>query len=214
MGIRSLVLGLGGVTVAFALSIVLSTAWAQSTQPAESTATKPEPREPMDNAAIARHLRRFADEVAGGGGRWRAQVDGTAVMVVTDQRADRMRIVSRITEADELSEDRLRTLLEANFDRALDARYAIANEQLWACYIHPLSPLTPAELESGARQVIAIKENYGDSFASTGLVFGGEQPAGQSGSDRNEPYSDGDQPANDGDPSSGDKPDHPPRAPY
>ena len=140
-------------------------------------ATQPTPTRRTDNADLDRVLRRVGEDVAGGQGRWRATVEDVTVMVITDARADRMRIIAPIADADQLSKQRLLKCMEANFDRALDARYAIAHGRLWSAYIHPLSPLTEAQFESGLRQVAALKQNYGDSYASSGLVFGGAAPA-------------------------------------
>ena len=43
-----------------------------------------------------------------------------------------------ITERDQLSSELIYACMEANYDRALDARYCINDETLWGAYMHPL----------------------------------------------------------------------------
>ncbi len=99
-------------------------------------------------------------------------VDGVQVLVVTDGKANRMRIIAPVAKAATLDKAMLETLLEANFDRALDARYSLNKGVVWAAYIQPLSPTTKREFSSGARQVAALVKNYGSTFSSTSVVFG------------------------------------------
>jgi hypothetical protein len=44
---------------------------------------------------------------------------------------------------EELDPDLLHVLLQANYDRALDARYAMRNRELWSVVVHPLATLAP-----------------------------------------------------------------------
>ena len=66
------------------------------------------------------------------------------------------------------------TLLCANFDRALDAKYAIHRGLLWSTFVHPLGELTAAEFESGLKQVYTLRATYGTTYTSTDMVFGAE----------------------------------------
>src|SRR5210317_1701687 len=63
------------------------------------------------------------------------------VIVIADPVADRMRAMVPIRAADGLDAEELMRLMQANFDTALDARYAVAQGRLWGVFIHPLSPL-------------------------------------------------------------------------
>ena len=65
-------------------------------------------------------------------------------------------------------------LLEVNFERALDAKYTIWQDQVWATFVHPLSWLSPDELKAGMRQVVSLNHTYGTEFTSTGLTFAPE----------------------------------------
>jgi hypothetical protein len=62
-------------------------------------------------------------------------------------------------------------LLQANYDRALDARYAMSGRELWSVVVHPLATLATDDLPSMFDQVITLAKNTGSTFASTELVF-------------------------------------------
>jgi len=69
--------------------------------------------------------------------------------------------------------DTLQILLEANYDRALDARYCINNEVIWSAFLHPLAELNDRQFLNALDQVVTLKNNFGSSYTSSGLVFGG-----------------------------------------
>ncbi|NIM62119.1 MAG: hypothetical protein GTO30_10800, partial [Acidobacteria bacterium] len=97
------------------------------------------------------------------------------MLVISDEGADRMRAIALIDSAADLNSEQMRFLLEINFERALDAKYTIWQEQVWATYVHPLSWLTPEELKAGMLQVVSLYRTYGTEFTSTGTTF--EPPA-------------------------------------
>ena len=78
-----------------------------------------------------------------------------------------------ITKADELGAEQLARLMQANFDSALDARYAIARGALWSTFIHPLATLQDAEFISAVAQTVTLAHSYGGSYSSGALTFGG-----------------------------------------
>lgn len=99
------------------------------------------------------------------------------VLVFMDPAANRMRAVVPIASAEGLGEDDLRRVLQANFDTALDARYAIAQGRLWSIYIHPLAELQPRQLISGLAQTVILAQTYGTAYASGSVAFGaGDSP--------------------------------------
>lgn len=104
---------------------------------------------------------------------WQMTIAGTPVLVVTDQTADRMRAMAPIRNSAELSPDDLRRMMQANFDSALDARYAIAQGTLWATFIHPLSPLEKDEFISGLGQTVNLAQTYGTLYSGGALQYGG-----------------------------------------
>jgi hypothetical protein len=100
-------------------------------------------------------------------------VASVPVTVIVDPNANRMRILVPISSAETLSEAELMRLMQANFDSALDARYAIANNRLWSTFIHPLAELQGDQLISGLAQTVTLAQTYGDTYSSGALVFGG-----------------------------------------
>ena len=84
-----------------------------------------------------------------------------------------MRAMVPIRAIDGMSEEDLRRVMQANFDTALDARYAVANGRLWGVYIHPLSPLRRDQLISGLGQTVNLALTYGGLFTGGALSFGG-----------------------------------------
>ena len=100
------------------------------------------------------------------------------VTVIVDQAANRMRILVPISSADGLGETELLRLLQANFDTALDARYAVANGRVWSTFIHPLAELQSNQLISGLAQTVTLAQTYGDTYNSGALVFGGGDTRG------------------------------------
>lgn len=100
-------------------------------------------------------------------------VSGVPIIVVTDPVADRMRAMVPIRRADELTSDDLERMMQANFDTALDARYAIANGTLWAAFIHPLSPLEKDQFISGLAQTVNIAKTYGTLYSGGAAQYGG-----------------------------------------
>lgn len=99
-------------------------------------------------------------------------VDGTPLTLVFDVNADRMRLFSQVGPSDGLSRSQLLRLMQANFDTALDARYAIAAGQVWATYMHPMVSLTEDDFVSAIAQTVTLVRTYGTTFSSGALSFG------------------------------------------
>ena len=96
---------------------------------------------------------------------------GFPVVLVFDANADRMRLVSPITEVKNVDDAMLLMILEANFHSVLDARYAVSNDIIWSVFIHPLTDLSPALLESAISQVAVAHATFGGDFTSGALIF-------------------------------------------
>ena len=95
------------------------------------------------------------------------------VVVVTDAGNNRMRIMIALKKADKISPAELLRLSQANFDTALDARYAIAQGLLWSTFIHPLSELHEKQFIAGIGQTVNAATSYGTSYSSGLLSYGG-----------------------------------------
>lgn len=137
-----------------------------------------DPRPGMSNARIAELLERLEADAVGDDGHWRLVLGERAVMVITDERADRLRIIAPVTAADALEPDLLMRVLQANFDTALDARYAVARGTLWSAFIHPLSPLDDEAFLLGLGQVVNLANTFGKTYSSGVLMFGGGDSQG------------------------------------
>ncbi|MEM6489550.1 MAG: hypothetical protein AAF677_14985 [Pseudomonadota bacterium] len=127
----------------------------------------------VDRAASV--LRRLDPEAqtAANGRMVQISVEGTEVIFVSDPRRNRMRLMSRIGPASALSPEQLIRIAQANFDSALDARYAVARGQLWSVYIHPLAEHTEAQLIAAVGQVVNAATSFGTTYSSGLLTFGG-----------------------------------------
>ncbi len=113
----------------------------------------------------------YLEELEGQPGFWRGSRAEVPVFVFSDDNLDRMRIMSPIGVIEELDADLLHVLLQANYDRALDARYAMRGNELWSVVVHPLATLATDDLPNLFDQVVALVKNTGSTFASTELVF-------------------------------------------
>lgn len=106
-------------------------------------------------------------------------VSGVQVTLVYDIAADRMRLVSPVATVNDIDADDLIRLMQANFDSALDARYALAQGAVWSTFIHPLSSLTLDDFASGIGQTVNLVTTFGSSYSSGALIFGGGDSAQQ-----------------------------------
>jgi len=95
------------------------------------------------------------------------------VTVITDPKNNRMRAFVPIQSLDGVNQQLLYRLLQANFDSALDARYAIAKEHILSVFIHPMKQLDKKQFIEGLGQVVNLVKTYGTAFTSGGMTFGG-----------------------------------------
>jgi hypothetical protein len=130
--------------MAIILMLAQTVAWAEtSIDESESTARE------MDNQRLQVLIERVADDVEGRPGFWRFDLEGF----------------------EEVDNDRLYRIMQANFDSALDARYSIAQGVLWSAFIHPLSALSDHQFIDGLAQTVNLAATYGTTYSSGALVF-------------------------------------------
>ena len=110
-------------------------------------------------------------EVYGSG--FQLTIESVPIIIVADPRADRMRAMVPIRSADGLEPEELQRMMQANFDTALDARYAVAQGRVWGVFIHPLSPLEREQLVSGLIQTVNLARSYGQAYTGGAQHFGG-----------------------------------------
>ena len=127
----------------------------------------------MTNARLDELVNELSGEVQGQLGYWQMKVSGRDVLVVTDETHNRMRIMTPVSDEKTLDAEELHRLLSANFDRALDAKYAISQNTLWSVFTHPLAGLTDEQFIGCVGQVVTLADNFGTSYSSSGLFFGG-----------------------------------------
>ena len=128
---------------------------------------------PMTNDRLDGLIRQTSKTVKGEAGYWQIKIGGHDVLVITDARHNRMRIMSPVAAQDQLDKDELIRLLEANFGSALDSKYALRDQMLWSVFTHPLAELSDEQFLDCMAQVANLADNFGRSYASSNLIFGG-----------------------------------------
>ena len=138
----------------------------------------------MDNEQLDALIRENADAVHHASpGHWQFDFFGRVLIALTDESMNRMRVITPVAEAAELEPEVLNECMMANFDRALDARYALNGDYLWSAFIHPLRQLEPGQVVDALMQVATLAVTFGMTFSSSGLSFGSrgaEEPGGAS----------------------------------
>lgn len=127
----------------------------------------------MTQGQLDRLIRRYGSDVHGSADFLKFVYDNVPMLCISDVGHDRMRIIAPVRETSQLAPGQMAVLMEANFDRALDARYAIRDGIVFAAFIHPLSPLTDAEVVAALREVASLTKTFGTAYSSGDLVFGG-----------------------------------------
>ena len=153
----------------------LSHTWAKPFQPLPQDTTKNKIKVNagfMDNKLLDKILRKEAKEVKGRLGQWELNYHGALVLVLTDEKNNRMRIISPIIKEEKLTAVHYSNMLKAQFHKVLDVKYAIFNQFLWSMFAHPLKELTPAQVKDALKQVFFANQTFGTSYQSTELVFG------------------------------------------
>ena len=113
------------------LSVIVSLTVMQSAcaQDAEQAAPPDFAAPTMTAERLGELVLRIDSEAQQSGSVWQFTVDSFETVLVYDIDADRMRVMIPINDADALPPEELVRLMQANFDSALDARYAIANDR-------------------------------------------------------------------------------------
>jgi hypothetical protein len=110
---------------------------------------------------------RYADLRKNGEARWQVTINGFKLMVAADRESDRVRIMIPVAQVDQPDSAVFRRLLEANFSSALDARYAIHGDILWAVYVAPMAALPEHLLDAALNQVLELARTTGTSYTAS-----------------------------------------------
>ena len=105
-------------------------------------------------------------------------IDDVPIMVIVDEPSDRMRAMVPIRSAETMTPEEMQRVMQANFDSALDARYAVARGQLWGVFLHPFKELERDQFISGVAQTVNVALTYGQSYSGGASVFGGGDSSG------------------------------------
>ncbi len=151
-----------------------SLAWAQ-----HEPETEPDPEQFVAPVEPDMTVRRMAEIIVAidpdarlRGNTFELTIDDIPMAVVFDPVSDRMRAMVPIRSAAGLDADEMMRLMQANFDTAIDARYAVAQNGLWAVFIHPLSSLKKDQLLSGMVQTVNLAKTYGSLYSGGANVYG------------------------------------------
>ena len=106
-------------------------------------------------------IQKFDEDATATGNSVTFSLNERELYLVYDKEADRMRIITPIAQSGIASEEVLVRMLQANYDAVLDARYALANDIIWAVFIHPLGSLTQDDVLSGIAQTVTAAETFG-----------------------------------------------------
>jgi len=127
----------------------------------------------MNPEKLAEVITAVADTVKQDGNTIQFLYGERMLICVFDEKANRMRIISPVIERSEIGEEELLNAMVANFHSALDVKYALSDEIIWSCFIHPLAELSEPQLKDAIDQVYAAAATFGSTYSSTTLVFPG-----------------------------------------
>ena len=129
--------------------------------------------EPMTLERLSEIVQAVDPEAEFAGNAMRLTVENIPVVVVTDPVNDRMRAMVSIRSIESVDPEELYRMMQANFDSALDARYAIGQGRLISVFIHPLAALEKNQFLSGVGQVVNLALTYGGAYTGGALTYGG-----------------------------------------
>ncbi len=156
-----------------ALTLLLALAFVAPVFAQDSAAPNQPSEPPMTLARLGQIVKALDPEAEAAGNAFRLTISDVPVTIITDPVADRMRAIVPIRSAEGMTPEEVLRVMQANFDTALDARYAVAQGRLWAVFIHPLSALERDQFISGMGQTVNLALTYGSLYTGGALSFGG-----------------------------------------
>lgn len=127
----------------------------------------------MNQESMEKIVKDLALEYEGGKGVVEFSFSNVKMYLISDIKHNRMRIIAPIIDYKKLSRQHLRSVLESNFHKSLDARYAVSEDVLYSAYIHPLSELSESQIKSAVQQVANLALSFGKEYSSGMLTYGG-----------------------------------------
>ncbi len=125
----------------------------------------------MTQAELERIIWQEAEQPRGEGGIVQFIYNDVNMALISNENFDRMRIIAPVINVEDLTQGQINSILSANFQTALDARYAANEGVLYSAYIHPLSSLNRDEVSSALGQVAALVKNFGTTYSSDASLY-------------------------------------------
>lgn len=125
----------------------------------------------MNNKKLEEIFKLASDTLIGQPGSWELHIGELPMLCITDEKHNRMRIITPIKTVEESSAEEIMNCMEANFHTALDVKYAISDGVIWVAFIHPLKELSEVQVIDALSQVWAGAMTYGTTYSSTNLTF-------------------------------------------
>ena len=139
----------------------------------EETVNSQQGHMPMTPETMASIVRAIDPQANVQGNAMQLTIQGVEITIVTDPKNNRMRAFSAFKTLDGVDGQALYRMMQANFDSALDARYAIAKGYVISVFIHPLGELQKEQFIQGLGQVTNLVLTFGTAYTSGAMTFGG-----------------------------------------
>lgn len=127
----------------------------------------------MDQAKMETIVKEIASASKGEKGFVEFIYNEVRMYLVSDVKHNRMRIITPVAEYKTLTPTQIDEMMQANFHKALDARYAVSEGIVYSAYIHPITELTTDQLMFAVHQVANLALTFGNGYTSGALEFGG-----------------------------------------
>ncbi len=129
----------------------------------------------MDQDSMEQIVKQMAQQARGENGLVEFSFNQVTMYLISNVEYDRMRIIAPIVEYKNLSRVEIDAILESNFSKSLDARYATREGILYSAYMHRMSELSESLLISAVNQVATLAQTFGGEYSSGSLVYGGSE---------------------------------------
>lgn len=114
----------------------------------------------LDLTLVDQSIRRCGRVVEAENGGWVFEREGVQLLAIVDRSREMLRVMALVSGAERLPADELYALLEANFDQAAEAKYAISHGRVWAVFLHQVPELSDSLLERAIGQVVRLAQRY------------------------------------------------------
>lgn len=92
-------------------------------------------------------------------------------LLIVNKPADLLRIMTPILPAEDVDVAILFQVLQANFERTRNTRYALHGDYLWATFAYTFAALTEAEITTAMDQVNLLADTFGTTFSASLIPF-------------------------------------------